>query len=208
MSNNLPYLVDTRHAVETLVKGAFEEEAHLAKISRKLESARKELESLHRQVEFSNLNPDLDDDGIGTSARWEAHFDTGPKTDRLAEQLTRLQKQVADKQFSAGVLAGGLLQIAKQGISDRHGTLDACPAGRNVGSQGLKVVIWQGRNQSMHYEEGSLSASVLACFRVLFTEFGGDFDKPLTRNLALDIVKLLGWSDAKQFEVDLTSLLQ
>jgi hypothetical protein len=208
MSSSSQYVVDTRHAAEILISGAYGEEAELQKISEALHSAQAELKSLYRHVEFSNLNPDLDDDGIGTSARWEAHFDVGPKADRLQEQVARLQQSIADKQFSAGVLAGGLLQIAKQGISDAYGGLDTCPPGRNVGSQCLKSVIWQGRNQSMHYEEGHLSPNVVTCFETLFADFGGDFRTPLTRNLALDVVKVLGWSDLKQFEADLTSILQ
>src|ERR1700756_3327466 len=208
MSGSIPYVVDTRHAAEILISGAFSEEAESERISRTLLSAQAELEHLHQQVEFSNLNPDLDDDGIGTSARWEAHFDVGPKAHRLQEQMSRLQKAMADKQCSAGVLAGGLLQIAKQGISDALSGLDSCPPGRNVGSQSLKTVIWQARNQNMHYEEGSLNANVLRCFQMLFADFGGDFGTPLARNLALDVVKLLGWSDPKQFEADLNSILQ
>lgn len=208
MLGSSQYVVDTRHAAEILITGACSEEAELQKISEALRSTQAELESLYRQVEFSNLNPDLDDDGIGTSARWEAHFDVEPKADCLQEQVARLQKAIADKGFSAGVLAGGLLQIAKQGISDAYGCLDTCPPGRNVGSQCLKSVIWQGRNQSMHYEEGHLNPIVVRCFETLFADFGGDFGTPLARNLALDVVKILGWSATKQFEADLTSILQ
>ena len=59
----------------------------------------------------------------------------------------------------------------------------------------------------MHYEEGSLNPNVLTCFQALCADFGGDFGTPLARNLALDVVNLLGWSDSKQFEADLTSIL-
>jgi len=207
MAQNNQYIIDTRYASRTLIEGCFKEHGELETLTGELRKAELELASLYRHVEFSNLNPDLDDDGIGTSARWEAHFDVEPKVDTLQEQVTRLQKSVADKHFSAGVLAGGLLQIAKQGISDAYSGLGNCPLGRNVGGQSLKTVIWQARNQSMHYEEGQLNAAVINCFMQLARDFGPHFGDPLARNLAFDVVAALGWSDPEQFESDMASLL-
>ena len=72
--------------------------------------------------------------------------------------------------------------------------------GRNAGSQSLKTVVWQARNQNQHYEEGTLNPIVQRCFQTLFNDFGEDFGTPLARDLAFDVVKLLGWSDPRQFD--------
>ena len=48
----------------------------------------------------------------------------------------------------------------KQGISIVHGGLGAAPNGRMIGSQPLKEVIWQGRNQGFHWAEQSFHPPV------------------------------------------------
>ena len=103
-----------------------------------------------------------------------------------------------------------LLQIAKQGISTIHGNLDNCPEGRKIGPETLKNIIWQGRNQSLHCEEGNPHKKVKNCFLNLKNEFGKDFDLSLnpTSNKAKKIVDVLGWEDYDQYEKDMISLLK
>lgn len=104
-------------------------------------------------------------------------------------------------------LAGALLQIAKQGVSIRYGSLVLCPKGRAIGTnECLKNVIWQGRNQSMHYEEGTYHAPVQTCYSNLESDFGVQFTLG-TSNLALITIDLLGWSEYTQYENDMKSLL-
>jgi len=52
-------------------------------------------------------------------------------------------------------VAGAILQYAKQAISQGHGKKrDAAPVGRRqIACHPLRDVIWEGRNQSEHWEE-------------------------------------------------------
>lgn len=52
-----------------------------------------------------------------------------------------LQSYLKETEFAVDTLAGGLLQIAKQGISIVHGNPHNCPSGRRIGSLTLKSII-------------------------------------------------------------------
>ncbi len=112
----------------------------------------------------------------------------------------------ASHTFSVAALAGALLQFGKQGISMVHRGLEHCPAGRSVGSQALKTVIWQGRNQGLHWEAGHFKSHVGECFDLLASEVDPRFGDYRQRNMAIDIVELLGWVTVDAFEDDLRSL--
>lgn len=101
------------------------------------------------------------------------------------------------------------MQIARQGISWVHGNRTNCPSGRLVGSQALKDVIWQARNQSLHYEEENNYTSVKQCFAALERDFGEAFSlsKHPRANLAYHVVKLLEWESFERFAEDLNPLL-
>lgn len=103
-------------------------------------------------------------------------------------------------------IAGAILQIAKQGISFIYGPLGNCPIGRAVGSQHLSNVIWQGRNQSMHYEEGANKPATIACFAALEADFGPGFQLGRT-NLAAEVLRVLGWVEYEVYEADMATLL-
>jgi hypothetical protein len=115
-----------------------------------------------------------------------------------------LKRRIAARRFAVDALAGNLLQFAKQGISIVHGNLQNCPEGRYIGTQTLKSVIWCGRNQSLHWEEGSLSVKVMGCFRRLSIENGiSRFGMFTAKNLGFEVVQLLGWRTFKDFSSDL-----
>lgn len=104
------------------------------------------------------------------------------------------------------ILAGSLLQIAKQGISIEYGCLTDCPNGRKIGSsEYLKNVIWQSRNQTMHYEEGTYHKNVIDCFLNLEKDFGSHF-KLKSTNLALNVIDVLGWNSYTEYENDMLTL--
>lgn len=102
-----------------------------------------------------------------------------------------------------------LLQIAKQGISTVHGNPINCPLGRSIGTETLKNIIWQGRNQSIHCEEGNPNQKVKDCFSNLATDFGSDFDLTVnyTDNKARRIIDLLNWNTYDKYENDMISLI-
>ena len=54
---------------------------------------------------------------------------------------------------SMSCLAGAVLQIAKQVLSLRYSSKPKISGARNIGSQSIIDVIWEGRNHAMHWEE-------------------------------------------------------
>lgn len=201
------YLIDTKDASINLVEAIFFEEDMLAKTQIELNSLLAELEHMRRVCNFLELNPDLDDDGLGTAIYWES-YELNPKADELQLKLTALQVRLADRKFSAGVLSGALLQIAKQGISLTYKGLDRCPSGRMVGNTPLKNVIWEARNQSMHFEEGEFKRKEInAVFAQLEADFGPIFRIVPGKNLGYEVVSQLGWTTYSHYEKDMLTLL-
>ncbi|QXE23648.1 hypothetical protein B6N60_02338 [Richelia sinica FACHB-800] len=128
----------------------------------------------------------------------------------LISQIEQLKNLIDAKSFAISSLCGALLQISKQGISIVHRGLGSCPNGRSIGNDVLKNIIWQGRNQSMHYEENNPNQAVKNCFQNLETSFGSEFSLTLhpSENFAQKIViKVLGWNEYQVYEQDMISLL-
>jgi hypothetical protein len=125
--------------------------------------------------------------------------------DKVGE-LHTVEQQLTAHEFSVAALAGALLQHAKQGISIVHGPPSSAPTGRNIGSLPLRTVIWEGRNQAIHWEEGGLRTAGKKCFDALASEQDPRFANHGQRSLAMDIVELLGWRDFYKFAADMKSL--
>lgn len=107
--------------------------------------------------------------------------------------------------LSAAALANALLQIAKQGISSVHeGAVS--PVGRLIGTQNLSVVVWEARNQAMHWDSGEARKPMEACFVTLAREMDPKYGEYLKRSLAFDVVELLGWRTVDAFNADLGSV--
>ena len=124
-------------------------------------------------------------------------------------EIVALKATIFAKETSVQALSGAVLQIAKQGVAIVRGDLAACPPGRLVGRETLKNVIWQARNQSMHWEENAFHQSVIACFANLQLDFGNEFQLPTAtpRSLAKQVLQALGWNTYESYEHDLVSLL-
>ena len=111
---------------------------------------------------------------------------------------------------SIEVLCGAVLQIAKQGISLILEGNDMYSRGRMIGSQHLSNVIWHGRNQSMHWELGTLTHDYTKkCFKTLTKDFGKQFDfGESPRNLAWDLWEIIRWSSYEDYEGDIREMLE
>jgi hypothetical protein len=201
------YLSDTEYAARALIDLIATEERQLTQVENNYQIAKNKEHHLYQQLLNSPFNDDV------TSAQEQATFVGWANSQH---QLTALQNEIASlnasidaKSGSIGALGAALLQIAKQGISLVHGGLNNCPDGRSIGSEKLKNVIWQGRNQSMHYEEGNLKQSVKNCFANLESTFGSQFSLILhsRKNLAHHVIDLLGWKDYATYEADMRTLL-
>ncbi len=94
-------------------------------------------------------------------------------------------------------------------LSREYLRLDGCPDGRSIHDDTLKNIIWQGRNQSMHYEEGSYKKAVKDCFTNLKNKVDDKFDLMINtkKNLAYEIVTdILAWNDYDSYHKDMMGL--
>lgn len=201
------YLQEIRHAVETVVAEIHREHELVETLQAELVRLTAATEEGYRRVEFLALNPDLDDDGLGTAIHWDTYF--GPDKERYhkaAEVDEAIQKLEAHK-LSIAALAGSLLQIAKQGIALRYGKeRKGCPDGRVIAEMPLHEVIWQGRNQASHWEEGDFRRPVERCFQQLTESVDPVFGEYLNRSMAYEVVSILGWNSFDVFANDMKLL--
>jgi hypothetical protein len=137
---------------------------------------------------------------------WDNYFGEDKHLYHADMQRQELANKVVSHAFSVAALSAALLQHAKQGISLAHGGAASCPDGRRIGSQNLKGIIWEARNQSLHWEEGNFRQGVNNCFGTLATEIDQRYSQYQNRNMAFDVVDLLGWKSFSDFKRDLLSL--
>lgn len=201
------YLAEIEFAAGSLIPIIWEERHHLRKLEAEVASLTKLVEDNYRRAESVVMNAeDPDDVAMATGMYWENYFGDDKERYYKDKDRKKVVDQIAAHALSVGSLAGSLLQYAKQGISLSHGGLAACPNGRAIGSQFLKDIIWQGRNQAIHWEEGKANAAVQQCFDKLAKEVASTFADYKKRNMAVDVVDLLGWTDFAKFKADVLSL--
>ncbi len=203
------YIIDTKYAVKKLIKTIYKEEKELDSLTTKFNQLKKVFDHLFWDYSTADMQEDFNDLQVQHKFIQMAKFHEENDLKGKKSELDKLSHSIITKQDSMNSLSMSLLQIAKQGISTVHGNPNNCPTGRNIGSESLRNVIWQGRNQSIHYEEGNPSQKVKDCFINLTNDFGVDFDLSLdyTVNKAKKIVDLLNWKNYKNYKTDLKSLL-
>lgn len=201
------YLKEVEHAVNTVITEIHREIDHLAALRSGLAKLTAATEDGYRRVEFLATNPDLDDDFLATAIYWDTYFEVDK--DRFHKNIetdTAIQQVVAHE-FSISALSSSLLQFGKQGISLHFGKKRVgCPDGRILDGMPLHELIWQGRNQALHWEDGSFHPSVEVCFQTL-AKTDPVFSQYKHRSLAYEIVKLLGWKSFDNFSRDLILLI-
>lgn len=113
--------------------------------------------------------------------------------------------------IATAAAAGAILQIAHQCISLAWPIEQRLDKGRLVGSQHLSSVIWNGRNQAMHFDEGEPKyTQTKNCLDILHKEFALDISDLASRprSLAKDIIGLLGWHSYEMFANDMNEMLK
>lgn len=110
---------------------------------------------------------------------------------------------------SANILAGSVIQIAQQGMSIVHGSIKTYPyTGRKVAGSNMRDLVWQGRNQAMHYETTATRADWKAVFAILDKANPGGFSlRPPYKSHAKAIFDLLGWQSHAVYVADMHALL-
>lgn len=203
-----PYQAQVQHAASSIVQALYNERQELSRVRDEQRAAEAELRDIQLRVSFLSLNPDLDDDGIGTSEHWRGHFDVAPLADRKKEDADMLASALAAREASTEALATALLHIAHTAMAKINEGLQNTPEGRDIGTLKLRGVVWQARNQAMHhFEEKEQNDFLQNVFDTLANERGPAFKAYKTRNLAFEVVELLGWESMDQFNQDLAALL-
>ena len=198
------YLAEIEHAVKTVIPEIHAEHEQLCRLRQELVTLTAATDEGYRRADFFALNPDLDDEGLGTAIHWDTYF--GPDKERYhkAAAVIACEEQVSARSFSVAALSGNLLQYARQGLSLRYGKKrDGCPVGRELVGLSVHEIIWQGRNQAMHWEEGEPHLPVVKCFEHLAANASPAFSEFRDRSMAYEIVSLLEWKTMDDFIRDM-----
>lgn len=106
---------------------------------------------------------------------------------------------------SMACLAGAILQIAKTILSLHHAGKPIIASVKQVGSQSIVDVIWEGRNHAMHWEEVTPGPKVQAMFKALKVDF--ELEYRSNTNHCLEILQCLGWTSSNVVANDLKGLI-
>jgi hypothetical protein len=202
------YLKEIQHAVEVIIGEIYREYNEVESLIKEVDKLNAATNAGYNRADFLALNPDLDDDGLGTAAYFDTYF--GPDKERFQKEneMDCAVMKLQTHEFSIVALSGSVLQYAKQGISLKYGKYGTgCPQGRIIRGQSLKDIIWQGRNQALHWEEGTFSNSVEQCFQNLANNSDPIFNDYTKRNMAFDVITLLVWKTFNDFSNDMKRLL-
>lgn len=201
------YLQDTEFATRNLFGLATDEERQLKARSEGLSQTEQRLKVHQWDFQTSDLNDDFSDAYV--MAAFSRAAKAAQEVERLKGEVATLQASVGTHQHAIQAIAGAILQIAKQGIALVHSGLVAAPAGRALGSLTVRDIIWQARNQSMHYEEGTFKKPLLDLFATLEQEHGSQFSlaKHSRQNRAKQVLDVLGWTNYESYLKDMQALL-
>jgi len=201
------YVAEIKHAAETVVAAIWTEHNQLLEFEQRLVALRGRVTSEYegaRSLAQDSTEPD--DVALATGRHWETYFGSDRERHNTEIDINALRTTIDVHKFSEAALATALLQFGKQGVSIVHGGLSRCPTGRPIGTQVLREVLWQSRNQALHWEEDVLRPGVRNCFEALALEIHPHFEQYPSRNMAFDVVELLNWRTFASFEQDMMSL--
>lgn len=198
------YLAEVEHAVSVVMTEIYREHEAVQRLQGELSALEAATDDGYRRADFFAMNPDLDDDGIGTAIHWDTYFGVDKERFHKKSDLQAMLEKISAHEFSRSALCGNLLQYGKQGLSAQFGKhRTGCPEGRQIAGIAIHEVIWQGRNQALHWEDGTFSGAVSACFEQLIANCGKEFAEYKQRSLAYEIVQLLGWKTPDDFMRDM-----
>lgn len=201
------YLRDTEYAAQNLIRLAMDEALHLEALSKELTRAEEQVKLHQRDFQTSDLSEDFSDAYV--MAAFGRATRSAQEADQLRREVVALQASIGSHQQATQVIAGAILQIAKQGLSLVFGSVAGVPKGRKIGSLHITDIIMQGRNQSLHHEERAFKQPVVELFRVLELEQGERFSlsKHPGQNRARQVAELLGWTSYAAYAQDMEMLL-
>lgn len=197
------YVIDTSFAAKGLIGLITEDAKRLDELKVKQQLAISKL----AYYDMAFLHREMDVHANYWHAQLHMAFEA---SEGVNAEIASFEAQILDKHTSLAVLAGALLQIGKQGISSVYVDSASCKDSREIRGVQLKRVIWYGRNQTQHYEKPTdMNTTTIRTFAELnaFDTTAPQLDPQGSKNLAFEIVNLLGWTDYIQYERDMVSLL-
>lgn len=201
------YLNEVEYAASGIIKLLWHEHSEAEVLRAEIEKLQRVAAEHYERADFIQQNAeDADDLMLGVGMHWDTYFGEDKDQHCKSRDLATLEASLALREFSFSSLAGTLLQYAKQGLSASFGTPENWPQGRLIGTQNLKTIILEARNQSEHWEEGNPKPRVQQCFDTLAMEKTPDFAEFRTKNLAFKVVSLLEWRSYAAFKADLLSM--
>lgn len=123
-----------------------------------------------------------------------------------AEKLEKALFNIGSTIESMSGLAGAVLQIGKQSLSLRHSGKPNLSGARTIGTQNIIEVIWEGRNHSMHWDEGAPKERVRNMLNALASDLNITIENG--KNNCLSILGALGWKTPEDVIYDLKALVQ
>lgn len=123
-----------------------------------------------------------------------------------SEKLEKALISIGSTVESMSILAGAVLQIGKQSLSLRHSGKPNLPETKTIGTQNIIEVVWEGRNHSMHWEEGAPREKVRNMLNNLAIDLSITVE--VGRNNSLSILGALGWKTSEDVISDLKVLVQ
>jgi hypothetical protein len=203
------YLAEIEFAVTTVLQAVWKDHLEVHRLHDQVKQLEAAATIGYQRAESLSLSAeDPEDIAAATGLQWDTYFGEDKERHDSQAELDEVKARFAIRKFSSESMAGAVLQFAKQGISLVHSGLTNSPSGRSVHSLNLAEVIWQARNQAIHWEERNLSSKVTDCF----TELAKDFNDPrlideiYDGSQAFRIVHLLQWRDWQSFHKDLLTL--
>lgn len=201
------YMREIEFAARSTLDTMWRDHLELDVLSKKIAASTAEMNNGYLRAQFIAGNAETPEDvADAIGAQFDTYFGPDKERHHATQQHTLLEEKATTRSFSRSALATALLQYAKQGISVVHKDLASCPVGRMIGAQPLKAIIWQGRNQAIHWEDGNPHNPVKQCFNALALSHGPDFSKYTTENLAFRIAEMLNWRSYEDFERDMLSI--
>jgi hypothetical protein len=201
------YLAEIDYAVTRVIDALWHEFVEADNLRKQIRVLRVEMDHGYERAAFiANNADDPDDVMLGVGGYCETYF--GPDKEQFykTRSLEELEARLSSKEFSFSSLSGSLLQYAKQGLSVAYGKPENWPDGRQIGTQALKTVILEARNQAIHWEDGSPRQRVKDCFDLLAADIDSKFASYCVKNLAFDVVSILGWKTVGDFKAELSAM--
>lgn len=151
---------------------------------------------------YNHHKKSMDSDGMIDSERITKEMNNAKE---LSEKY-RKEAEIYD--VTRRLLAGSILQLAKQGLSIVFGQTINFPQEPKIENLSVATIIFAGRNQSMHYEEGSYKNVTKSCFEAL-AQIDSKFalQNASGKNMSIEILDMLGWDDYESYIATMEDLL-